>query len=440
MIRQTDPSCIGSLIDQSLVRRVVRPGVAERLRLMETIREFASEQLEAHAESDDARRWHAAYFTGMAAEAEEQLLGSEQASWFDSLEREHDNLRLALAWSLEHGETDQSLTIGAGIWRFWERRGHVSEGRPLLEQIVAQAGETEPSRVYASAFFGLGRMRYVQGDFDSARSAFNRLIEIGTQLKSDHWLSGAFTQLSHLATREGEYQKARQLAEDGLALRRRSGDHRGAAISLLVLGRIASFLGEDARATQLTEEGITIFSRFGDRQGLADGYDELGLFALQRGSYARARGYIEEALELHQELGDDMAVADSLALLGYVAIGQRNLAGARTLFTRSLTRLIDLGARWRVDPALEGLAEVALATGEPDRAVRIMAASDQMRTELRGLLAPDARERQQRNLATARAALGDARFDAAWAAGCALTIEQVSSDALGTGQPERSPV
>ncbi len=426
-------SCIGSLIDQSLVRRVARPGEPQRLRLMETIREFASELLDAHGELEDARRWHADYFARIAAEAEQQLLGSEQVVWLDTLEREHDNLRTALAWTLEHGASAQSLKIGAGIWRFWERRGHVSEGRPLLERIITQAGEPELTRDYASAFFGLGRLRYVQGDFEAAHRAFSRLIEIGHELKSDHWLSGAFTQLSHLATREGDYQKARQLAEEGLALRRRSGDHWGAAVSLLVLGRNAYFLGEDNRATQLTEEGIAIFSRFGDRQGLADGYDELGQFALRRGSFARARGYIEEALALHHELGDDMAVADSLALLGYVAIGQRNLSGARTLFTRSLTRLIDLGARWRIDPALEGLAEVALATGDADRAVRVMAAADRMRSELRGSLAPDALERQQRNLAAARSALGDARFDAAWEAGRSLTIDQVSRDALAIG-------
>jgi hypothetical protein len=133
-----------------------------------------------------------------------------------------------------------------------------------------------------------------------------------------------------------------------------------------------------------------------------------------------------------------MAVADSLALLGYVAIGQRNYTAAGSLFTRSLTRLIDLGARWRIDPALEGLAEVALATGEPARAVRIMAAADQMRAALRSQLDPDAHERQQRNLATARETLGDEQFDAEWAAGRALTIDQVSSEALAAGQPSRT--
>ena len=429
--------CIGALIDQSLVRRVARPGAPERLRLMETIREFALEQLEASGESDAARRWHAGYFAAIAAEAEHQLVGSEQVAWFDRLEREHDNLRAALAWSIETGAVDIGLAIGAGLWRFWERRGHVSEGRPLLERIIALAGDVEPSREYASALFGMGRLRYVQGDFVSARSAFTRLLDVGNALGSDNWLSAACTQLAHLATREGNYQEARRLAEEGLALRRRAGDHWGTAISLLVLGRNAHYLGDDDRAAQLTEESIAIFGQLGDKHGMSDGYDELGEFALGRGKFALARGHIEQALALHQELGDDMAVADSLALLGYIAIGQRNYNGARSLFTRSLTRLIDLGARWRIDPALEGLAEVALVTGEPQRAVRILAAADRMRTELRAFLDPDARERQRRNLDAARSALGDAGFEGAWEAGRALSIDQVSAEALAIGQPVR---
>ncbi|MEX2314596.1 MAG: tetratricopeptide repeat protein, partial [Thermomicrobiales bacterium] len=379
-------SCVNALIEQGLIRRVDRPGQPQRLRLMETIREFAVERLEASGEMAAARGWQAGYFAGVAAAAEDKLIGSEQGEWLDRLEREHDNLRAALGWSLETGEVDWSLAIGAGIWRFWERRGHVSEGLPLMERIIALPGARQQSRVCASALFGLGRLRYIQGDFDAARGAFNELVELSQALNSATWLAGAYTQLSHLATREGDYIEARRLAEEGLVLRRKDGDHWGAAISLLVLGRNAFNLGDDLRAVQLTEEGIEIFRRYGDRQGMSDGYDELAEFALRRGKFALARGHIEEALSLHQQIGDDMAVADSMALLGYVAIGQRNFSGARALFTRSLTTLIDLGARWRIDPALEGLAEVALAVDEPERAVRILAAADRMRIDLRSFL------------------------------------------------------
>ncbi|MDQ3547348.1 MAG: tetratricopeptide repeat protein, partial [Chloroflexota bacterium] len=432
--------CIASLIDQSLVRRVSRPATPERLRLMETIREFASERLEASGELDNARRWHAGYFGAIAAKSEQQLVGGEQVAWLDLLEREHDNLRAALSWSIAADEVDSCLEIGGGIWRFWERRGHVSEGRRLLEQIVALADDREPSHTFASVLFGLGRMRYVQGDFVAARAAFERLVDVGQQLNSDSWLAGALTQRAHLATREGDYHEARRLSEDGLALRRRSGDQWGTAISLLVLGQNAHYLGEDARASQLTEECIAIFSQLGDRNGMSDGYTKLGEFALRRGKIARARGHIEEALAIQQELGNDIAVADSLALLGYVAIGQGNYSSARSLFTRSLTRLVDLDARWRIDPALEGLAEVAVLTGEPERAVRILAAAELMRGELGLLLNPDARGRHERILATARTTLGDVRFTAVWDAGRALSIDQVSAEALGVGQPRRSPV
>jgi predicted ATPase len=418
--------CIGSLIDQNLVRRVSRPGVPERLRLLETIREFAAEYLAAAGETESAGHWHATYFGNLASEAEPHLIGSEQVTWFDTLEREHDNLRAALEWSLKHGNVDIALQIGSGLWRFWERRGHVGEGRMQLENIMRLAGEPEPTADYAGALFGTGRLHYIQGDFDSARKAFRRLVNISSERKFSDKHSGALTQLAHLATREGDYLAARTLAEEGLAIRRRTGDHWGAAVSLLVLGRNAFDLGDHTRATKLTEEGIAIFKQFGDRQGMADGYEHLGTYELRRGRFALARGHTEQALSLRQELGDDMAVAESMALLGMIAIGQGNYTGARLLFIRSLTRLADLGARWRIDPALTGIAEVALATGEPERAVRIMAAADRIRTDLGSYLVPDALDRNQRNIAAARDALGAERFDTEWSAGRDMTVDQIS--------------
>ncbi len=424
---------IDALIEQSLIRNVIRPGIPERLRLLETIREFAYEQLGAAGEVNSAIGWHADHFASIAREAVSQLVGSDQVAWLDMLEREHDNLRAALEWSIQSGNVSTGLTLCSGCWRFWERRGHVGAGRTFIERVFDQIESPEPSLDYAAALFGLGRLRYVQGDFDASRTAYQQLVVVSQKLESDHWLAGAYTQLSHLATRESDFEEARIMIEEGLALRRRSGDVWGTAVSLLVLGRNAHYLGDDERANRLAEEAISIFRGIGDRTGMSDGFTELGEFALQRGKIALARGHIEEAISLRQVVGDDMAVADSLALLGYVAIGQRNFSGARSLFVRSLTRLVNLGASWRIDPALEGLAEVAVATGDPVRAVRLLAAAERMRNELRAFLTPDARRRHERTLDAARSSLDDGCFAEAWNAGAALSIDQTRVEALAVG-------
>ena len=211
-----DPSsCAGSLIDQSLVRRVTRPGQPERWRLLETVREFALEQLEASGELDAAREWHAGYFTALAVDAEAHLVGSEQVAWLDRLDREHDNLRATLRWALDARDVERCLAISTGLWRFWERRGHFSEARSLLEQIINLATGTRPTLAYSGALFGLGRMQYVQGDFGHARASYMELVSVAESLDDEPRLSGAYTQLAHLATREGDYQEARQLAERG---------------------------------------------------------------------------------------------------------------------------------------------------------------------------------------------------------------------------------
>ncbi|MGH9175371.1 MAG: ATP-binding protein, partial [Vicinamibacterales bacterium] len=424
-----DSASVGELTDANLLRRVERPGEPIRLRLLEMVREIAYGLLEAAGETERAHQWHASYFADLAREAEFELIGEEQRDWYDRLEQEHNNLRPALKWALGTGDGEGCLTFGAGIWRFWERRGHVREGRLLLEQIVTMPESQTPSRVRASALFGLGRLLYQLGEFDAAHARYQEVQEIATRLALDGWQAAAFTQLANIATREGDFMRARDLVEQSLAIRQRLGDRWGTGISFLVLGRNAHHLGDDERAIRLVEEGIAILDSIGDRHSVAGGYDDLGEFALKRGTFALARGHLEQALAIHQELGDELEAAETLSLLGYVAIGQRNFAGARTIFLRSLTRLIDLGALWRVDPALEGLAEVAIETGEIPSAVSILAAVERLRVEVGVVLTPAASLRHERILASARAALDESAFETAWQAGASTSIEEIAAGA-----------
>ena len=132
--------------------------------MLETIHEYAREKLQESGEAEEIGRAHAEYFLALAEEAEPALMGADQVPWMERLEAEHDNLRAALSWSLEAGDAESALRIGGALWRFWNVRGHSSEGRRWLAAGLS-GGEAAPVSVKARALLALGYLALRQGDY-----------------------------------------------------------------------------------------------------------------------------------------------------------------------------------------------------------------------------------------------------------------------------------
>jgi predicted ATPase/DNA-binding SARP family transcriptional activator len=369
-----------TLIDDSLLERV-----DGRLRMLETIREYALERLAEDDGAGDLRRSHAEHFLKLAES--EPVDG--QAAWLAQVDAERDNLRAALVWSIEAGETGLGLRLAASLWEYWWIRGHLAEGRRWLDDALAR-GASEPSELRARALHAA----------------------------------------SSLATRQGDYDRAAELSEQSLALWEELGDVSGTARSLLSLGTVAAEQGDQERAISLSERAAELYRESGDRRGHALAVSNLGGIALERGEYAKAASLSEQAYGLFETLEDSEGMAFALVNQGFAALSEHEHERALVLLRQALRRVAELEFRDVIGYCFEGLAAVLAFTGQPDPAARLLGAAEALRESLGVDLAPAERETHEETAAAVRAALGEEQFSDAWRLGRELALEQAIAYAL----------
>ena len=403
---------LASLVDQSLLRQT--PGVdgEPRFMLLETIREYALERLELSGEADVVRHQHALHYLGLAVAAESQILGAEQTMWLQRLETDHDNLRAALAWCQTlPGDAEVGLRLAGALWRFWDTRSYLSEGRRWLEQALALSD------------FGVPRENGLLGAADQV-SIQRRKAKTAMRAK-------ALRGVGALAWSQGDYARAAKLLEESLALFRVLEDSAGIANTQNHLGVIAQLQGDYVRATTLLEASLALRRELGDKHGIAGALNNLGMVALCQGDYARARPLVEEALALVRELGSERYIALALNNLGIVALGQHDLVQARTCCMESMRLLRDLNNTYDIADCLVGLAGVASEQGQPARAARLCGATEVLLESIGAVLERAERVTHGRTIAVARAQVDEATFLAMWAEGRTMPLEQTIAYALG---------
>jgi tetratricopeptide (TPR) repeat protein len=435
-----------SLIDKSLLYRVEDSGGEPRFKMLETIWEYAQEQLMASGEAEALQQRHAEYYLALVEAAELELTGVHQAVWLARLEAEHDNLRAALQWLLDQREVDLSLHFTGALWRFWPMHGHLSEGRRWLDAALGLAGRGGPARTAgaappqpdtgrraAQALNGAGVLAYTQGDFTAAHAFLQESLALFRELGDTWGIAYALNGLGLVANDQGDYARARALFEESLAMRRELGNTWGIAASLNNLGLVAKEQGDYARARALFEESLALKCELGDTWGTALALSNLGLVAKEQGDYARARALYEESLALFRELGDTQNIAYALSGLGNVAYAQGDYTAARALHAESLALRRELGDKHGIAESLERFAAVASAQGQAERALRLAGAAAALREAISAPLSPIDQAALDRWLAPARQALSEATCTAAWEAGRKLTLEQATAEALDEG-------
>src|SRR5215204_7394001 len=226
--------------------------------MLEPIRQYAMEKLEEGGDAEEVRRCHNTYFLALAEEAEPKLRGAEDTEWLERLEAEHDNLRVALSWTLERGEAELGLRLAGALWMFWEAHGHYSEGRRWLEKALEKNGGASGA-ARAKALEGFGWLVYRTGEIDRAVAAGEEELE----LIDEAGLGGAIMAdllrlLGWMAWAKGDYGRAKELLEESLTLSRDADDKFGIADTLLTLGSTLGSLGNHKRDMQLHEEGVAL--------------------------------------------------------------------------------------------------------------------------------------------------------------------------------------
>jgi predicted ATPase/Tfp pilus assembly protein PilF len=422
---------ISSLLDKSLLRQEEGPNGEPRFVMLETVHEFAREKLQGSGEAEEIRRMHAEYFLTLAEEAYPELKGANKLQWLERLEAEHDNMRAALSWALGRKDVELALRLGGALWLFWSVRGYHSEGRRWLEAALAMDGRGSPE-VRAMALAGAGGLAMEQGDLDRVQEACEEGLELleheGREAsEAKLWL---LMFLGWLAWQREEHGQARELFEESLALSREMRNIWWIATSLANLAVVSHSQGDSERATELYEESMDIFKEQGDKQFLAYCLNNLAMVVCSKGDLRRAGKLTEESLALLRELGARGDVALGLCNLGWMALLQNDLGKAADLYRESLPLSWDAGLNPLVQSVLEGLACVAGAEGEAERAARLWGAAQALQETKDIPRDADFLAEADARIATVRSGMGEEVWEEAWSKGRAMTLDEAVSYAL----------
>lgn len=420
---------IASLVDKSFVRKRPRRATT-RLRLLGTIREFAWERLVDAGELDAVRERHLDYYTALAGRAETELVQENQAEWIELLELEHDDLRSATRWAIGQGNAKAATALAAGLWRFWDQRGYISEGTQLLGEIVTTPETPESASALTRAMFGLGRLTRAQGEVGRAEAVFEACLARAERLNDEPYIAGSLTQLGHIAARRGDFDLARRRYEQAHQIRLRRDELWAVAVSLHSMGSLARRRGDIDESLRLLTEARDLYLRSGHRHGIAQSYVELATTALIAGDIDLARQQLDAGLREARDIDDRIVTANALHLLGWLQSLDGDTRQAQRTLVDALTIYRDMQAREEIAVALESFAAVACAGSRPYDAARVGGAAEVLREKLQVLRSVDEQARVERMIAQLREDVGDEFFEDAWATGREMAVERAVIEAL----------
>src|SRR5215217_5740314 len=378
---------LSRLVDKSLL--LVEQQDQPRYRFLEPIRQYARDKLNETRESNLIQDRHLNYYLRVAEEAEPYLFRAGQQDWKNRLELDHDNLRVALAWSLESNQVEAGLKLAVALAWFWHSKGHLSEGNLWLEKILASGSGTQ------------GKER-----------------------------AKALRASSILSTDTGDYIRARAFAEASIKLYREVGDDRGAGLVLVDLGGSLHRAGREEQAIESLEESLRLLRATGERWEIAYALVWLGDTLFRMGDIERAATSWEESLRLTQEWGDHFVMAWSLGGLADVTRVRGDYKRATGMFKESLSLYQSSGDKHGPPYSLEALGLVAVALGDAKRAARLWGAASAWREAINEPLPPPYQRDYAASITHARAQLGEEVYASAWSEGHAMSPEQAIALAL----------
>ena len=445
---------LASLVDKSLLHMEEDEQGHAFYVMLQTVREFALERLEATPECDAVWRRHAWYYLKLLQLTDEQSEleppAMRQDVLVNRLEREHGNFRAALDWCQAQGYGEASLRLGVGLLWFWGVRGHIAEGRRRLEELLRRfplrTASGTRSFVHARALDALGRMATMQGDLESALDFEQRSLELFEGLGSAQGICAVLEGMAFIAHQQGYLDLARCYFERSLSILR-SAQSAGMdptiqlvlrADALTNLGLIAHDQGDDEVAIAHFQESIRLADaiyhyREADPVQPHPSAPYLSLAAVLRdmGDHDRARRVAESTLKLIERSSDRRAEGLMLADLGCTAAAQRDFPSAFDFLSRSLRLYHELGELSGIAFVLDRFAYLASAQGQPERALRLSGAAAALRARV-GMPPPLAAQQQiDRQIESARRTLG--RLSTiALAAGGQLTLDEAIAEAWAT--------
>jgi predicted ATPase/serine/threonine protein kinase len=423
---------MASMVDKSLAQQVEQANGESRFMMLETIREYALEKLEASGEKASTKRSHAAYCLVLAEEDAQEQCGGEGTEWLERFAMEHDNFRAALDWLTETGDAEWGLRLGTALFRFWEIREYLAEGRERLGRLLKLAGATAPTKARTRALFAAGVLAAGQGDYASAQALLSESRDISRGLGDKTGVAVSLNALAVIARDRGDVVTAYTLFEESLSLWRELGDQKAVARSLSNLANVAKLQGAHNLSRALYGECIAIFRELGDRTGIAWSLNYQGDVARDQGESVVARTLYEQGLAIFRELGDRWGIAGTVADLGSLAREQRNYAMAYSLYRESIKIFQELEHKRGIARLLECFACLAALQLDAVRSLRLAGAAAALRQSIGVPLTPAEQAKLESALQPARRILDETVSATAWSEGGRRPVEQVIDEVLMT--------
>jgi len=362
---------LGALVDASLIEPARTATGQQRFRMLESLREFALEQLAACSEDDECRDRHADYVYGLAAEAAPHLTGPEQVSYLDGLEADRDNISSALRWLMASGQTVRALRTASLLWRFWHLRAHLDEGRALLEALLAGPGPPLEPATHAAGLNALGSVAYWQRDYESARQSFEEALAICTREDLRNGVAQSHYNLGFTAVfQAGDHAAAREYFRQALDEYDKLGDRLGASSALAGLALVDRVAGDYERGRQRATQSLTQQRLLGDEFGATNTLGLLGSIVSRTRAVTEAEGLLREALTLHERAGNISGILWMLRELAATAAARGQLKKALMLSGAARSLEGELGGGIGIELELTQLVHTAWEQLEPTRAQR----------------------------------------------------------------------
>jgi tetratricopeptide (TPR) repeat protein len=370
-------------------------GAAARYRLLESVRQYAAQQLDVSGEGTSIRARHRDCYLALAERALPHLTGGNQLRWYEQLAADYDNFRVALSWSRAdpHG-AEAELRMVAALGRFWHMWGPMSEGREWLADALARNPAT-PSVAYVTAldWAGIAALRYEESDI--AQSFLSQSVELARHLADSRPRTIAMRHLAMVLHRREQDDSARALLQTALEIARAVADAREIAFSLCYLGTIADDDGDVGSAQQLYDEALSAGEDSGDALPLSHVLVNLAELCLRQGEIRRARDRCRQGLDVARLAGDRPLMAANLLLMGSLNVAAGRLEWAAVLFGAE--------AAWS---ARQGMSHQRLFPLTRRRAAEATRYADEVRA--------------------VRSTLGDEVFHRSWTRGQGMTVEEAT--------------
>jgi non-specific serine/threonine protein kinase len=399
-----------------------------RFHMLETIRSFGLEQLEASGESERVWNAYVDFMVAMGTRAWKDLQGARQGDCLNELDAEVDNLRAVLRRLLVQGDYERAQQLTGAIWRYWDNRGRHIEAIDWLTQAVA--GGTAPTPHRFEALYGLAMIRESQGQVEQPMKLLEEALAIAERRKNRREIAQVKDAQGFLHRARGDFETALSLHHFALTIANDIGDEVLEGRALSHIGAVAYVTGDPLTANAYFGKVVEVFGRINNERFLSTALLNYGASFAELGKTDEAARYAQESFDVASRINEHRTMAMALLNLGEAAERRGDLATAHAKICQALPIFQAMEDLYSLSTTSQNLASIALLAGNPDRALRFFSLSRRLLAESGSSPGPVEEERFDKMVADARAAVGDEqRADELWAEGARMTIEQLATEA-----------